>query len=76
MSNTPLIYATDSIRIGRYDWRIEVRWIDGSRCSIPVFRRVGNTGPWRWPTDFPGTMPAGLINFVLQNAVPIGRALS
>jgi hypothetical protein len=76
MAELELIYCTDSVRFGRHDWRIEVRLIDGTKCVVPVFRRAGDTGPWSYPADFSGTLPAGLINFVLQNAVAIGRALS
>lgn len=80
MDDMKLLYCTDSLRIGRHDWRIEVRAIDDSygadRVAVPMFRRVGDTGPWSYPADFAGSMPAGLINFVLQNVVAIGRALS
>lgn len=76
MSDMELIYCTDSIRLGRHDWRIEVREIDGVKCPVPMFRRVGDSGPWSYPADFTGSLPSGLVNFVLQNAVPIGRALS
>jgi hypothetical protein len=80
MSDMALIYCTDSMRIGRHDWRIEVRAIEdgygADKVAIPMFRRVGDSGPWSCPADFPAAMPAGLINHVLQNAVPIGRALS
>jgi hypothetical protein len=80
MADMELIYCTDSIRIGSHDWRIEVRAIEDSygadRIAVPMFRRAGDNGPWSYPSDFQGTLPAGLVNFVLQNAVPIGRALS
>lgn len=71
-----LLYCTDSVRFGKNDWRIEVRIIDGSKCPVPMFRRVGDNGPWRYPADFTGAMPGGLVNFVLQRAIPIARALS
>lgn len=70
-----LIYYTDTIRLGRHDWRVEVREIDGSKCPVPVFRRVGDNGPWNFPANFSGSLPSGLVNFVLQNSVAIGRAL-
>ena len=80
MRDMELFYCTDSIRIGRYNWRIEVRAVFDSygadRAAVPMFRRIGDTGPWSYPSDFQGAMPAGLINFILQNAVPIGKALS
>lgn len=76
MSDMGLIYCTDSLRIGRHDWRVEVRKIEDKVVAIPMFRRVGDSGQWSYPADFPGSLPSGLINYVLQNAVPIGRALS
>lgn len=76
MADMQLLYCTDSMRIGRHDWRVEVRKIEDKAVAIPMFRRVGDAGPWSYPADFPGSLPSGLINYVLQNAVPIGRALS
>ena len=79
MDDMKLLYCTDSLRIGRHDWRVEVRKIEGEGkvVAVPMFRRVGDTtGQWSYPADFPGALPSGLINYVLQNAVPIGRALS
>lgn len=80
MADMELIYVTDSIRLGRHDWRIEVRAIEDiygvDRIAVPMFRRVGDSGPWSYPADFAGALPSGLVNFVLNNAVSIGRALS
>lgn len=76
MDDMELVYCTDFIRFGKHDWRIEVRVIGGQKTPLIMFRRIGDTGPWRYPADFSGALPIGLVQFVLKNSVEIGRALS
>lgn len=72
-----ILYQTEPKRIGRHEWRLEVRHTPrfDQNSVIPVWRRAGSSGPWLEPCDFCGVWPQGLFQLTIAHCREIAAHL-
>lgn len=70
-----ILYTTPAYRIGRHEWRIEVREATefDQNSVVPVWRRAGMSGSWYEPADFSGEWPRGLFKLTVEHITEIAK---